>query len=592
MKTYPLISVLLLLSTFLLLGCPSTEETPAQIVDYAKKMPEAASILAEDPNAIFAADFLDASVMESKMSEFREKCPNSTLNIEPHWRVIIFSSPKRTTLLLSTPEKELVCKFTETTERDQCTINSNCDDKDDCTTDSCTGSPKKCVYTPITICADNDSCCPSNCNEQNDSDCIKNECEENTDCDDSDPSTEDACEGTPKKCVHTQITDCVDSDGFCPDNCSVVNDNDCETEDECSGPGDCDDKDPLTHNLCQGTPKKCVFELRTCAEAVGEKCASNEGCDGETVKTKDVSNCCLGKCKSLDECLSSSECNDQNPCTIDNCTGFPKKCSHTAITTCTDNDSCCPAACSYTSDSDCSIPTCSAISDELCPNACTMQTDIDCCIAGGWYCYLKQYEGGEYSCYYKYSKNPANKDQQCNPVVSQTSWSPTQAVLNPISINFTPFEPEPNELVTMEIVVYNEGVLALEGYLYRTVYISFANHNPNPDKSIPLPIPFGGHEFKTITYNETLRFPEEGTYSVEASIQNNADNLMSEPREKITYINVRTTPREPPCNVGTVCTDSTHYAYQNSDCSRTSPSECQYGCNTGPSGYGSCNTLP
>ncbi|HII71441.1 TPA: hypothetical protein HA265_01670, partial [Candidatus Woesearchaeota archaeon] len=56
----------------------------------------------------------------------------------------------------------------------------------------------------------------------------KDECSGNADCDDDDVSTSDTCSGTPKKCEHAPITDCVSGDDYCPPGCTYVNDGDCE----------------------------------------------------------------------------------------------------------------------------------------------------------------------------------------------------------------------------------------------------------------------------------------------------------------------------------------------------------------------------
>ena len=43
-------------------------------------------------------------------------------------------------------------------------------------------------------------------------------------------------------------------------------------------------------------------------------------------------NLCLnGICTSPDECQQNNDCDDQNPCTEDSCSGIPKKCSNNVI---------------------------------------------------------------------------------------------------------------------------------------------------------------------------------------------------------------------------------------------------------------------
>jgi hypothetical protein len=54
-------------------------------------------------------------------------------------------------------------------------------------------------------------------------------------------------------------------------------------------------------------------------------------------------------------CSSDSDCNDNNPCTQDVCSGQPKNCSFSPVTECVP-DGCCPENCAYTEDSDCPRP--------------------------------------------------------------------------------------------------------------------------------------------------------------------------------------------------------------------------------------------
>jgi hypothetical protein len=61
----------------------------------------------------------------------------------------------------------------------ECTLNSDCDDGDECTTDWCVQNPeitgllipRICENRPITYCKSRDGCCPPGCNVSDDSDC-------------------------------------------------------------------------------------------------------------------------------------------------------------------------------------------------------------------------------------------------------------------------------------------------------------------------------------------------------------------------------------------------------------------------------------
>lgn len=61
-------------------------------------------------------------------------------------------------------------------QKEECVLDSDCDDKDPCTVDKCsTTPPRTCSNTMIARCLGNDSCCPSSCGPVNDTDCTKAE---------------------------------------------------------------------------------------------------------------------------------------------------------------------------------------------------------------------------------------------------------------------------------------------------------------------------------------------------------------------------------------------------------------------------------
>ena len=78
--------------------------------------------------------------------------------------------------------------------------------------------------------SDSGKCCIGGC-EINLSLENQDECLIDEDCDDEDPSTEDICNGTPKKCLHNTITECITGDDYCPINCDYSTDEDCELTD-------------------------------------------------------------------------------------------------------------------------------------------------------------------------------------------------------------------------------------------------------------------------------------------------------------------------------------------------------------------------
>jgi len=60
-----------------------------------------------------------------------------------------------------------------------------------------------------------------------------------------------------------------------------------------------------------------------------------------------------------DECTEENEsvdCDDNNTCTLDVCSGDPAQCSNYVIVECIPADGCCPDGCSYENDTDCEAP--------------------------------------------------------------------------------------------------------------------------------------------------------------------------------------------------------------------------------------------
>jgi hypothetical protein len=57
------------------------------------------------------------------------------------------------------------------------------------------------------------------------------------------------------------------------------------------------------------------------------------------------------------DCHKDEDCIDVDACTLDQCTGYPKRCtwddSHINITNCISGDDCCPSSCKWNNDKDC-----------------------------------------------------------------------------------------------------------------------------------------------------------------------------------------------------------------------------------------------
>ncbi|MDY0000616.1 MAG: hypothetical protein RBU30_04920 [Polyangia bacterium] len=273
----------------------------------------------------------------------------------------------------------------------------SCDDNNACTTDSLEGDPSLCTavcaFTDITSCADNDGCCPSGCNSGNDNDCSAScgndyldpgeTCDPPTtcptSCNDNNVCTTDTLQGSAANCdalcVFTTITACAGGDGCCPSGCNANNDSDCpvqcdngvtepgETCDPISTcPTSCNDNNSCTADALQGDPNQCTA---LCVFTPITDCTSGDGCcpDGcNATNDNDCSAVCGNEvvepgeyCDPVSSCPTS--CNDNNFCTTDSLQGSAANCTarcvFTQITTCGNNEGCCPSGCNANNDPDC-----------------------------------------------------------------------------------------------------------------------------------------------------------------------------------------------------------------------------------------------
>jgi len=170
-----------------------------------------------------------------------------------------------------------------------------CQDRNDCTTDSCDTSTGDCVYTNNTnACSDGDPCTTADA-------CRAGSCSGTPiGCNDNNACTTDSC--TEGNCIFSPIeegTSCDDQNG-CTDG------DQCTASGVCVGSGgpDCDDGDPCTKNQCANSA--CY---NTEYEPEGTPCLNTNKCLVNTT------------CNATGECTSAEEknCNDNNPCTADSC---------------------------------------------------------------------------------------------------------------------------------------------------------------------------------------------------------------------------------------------------------------------------------
>lgn len=122
---------------------------------------------------------------------------------------------------------EHICQEPEVIDGTPCTTDADCFDNNSQTKDICMPRSKVCS-NPDWECIDDDDFCPDKCHYGNDNDCPEIDyCERSGECDDGNECTKDECAGTPKECRNTQITECENDDGCCPDGCVSTRDNDC-----------------------------------------------------------------------------------------------------------------------------------------------------------------------------------------------------------------------------------------------------------------------------------------------------------------------------------------------------------------------------
>ncbi len=159
--------------------------------------------------------------------------------------------------------------YLRTLWENECSTNEDCDDGNPCTINFCVGNQeRKCQQFNITTCGEDDGCCPKDCTYKKDDDCPYYECVNNSMCNDSIQETTDTC--VNHVCKHTLITECINQDDVCPNNCffthnkeEPLQDLDCHPDNKCIRNSNCDDGNASTTDYCYAFPtiqiKECIF---------------------------------------------------------------------------------------------------------------------------------------------------------------------------------------------------------------------------------------------------------------------------------------------------------------------------------------------
>lgn len=203
----------------------------------------------------------------------------------------------------------------------------NCNDNNPCTDDSCVDGACQHVNNVAScddgnICTSNDTCANGACAGSP----VANCCTSAAQCDDGNPCTTDTCENN--QCVHTPNSNSCDDGNACTsgDTCS---------NGACVGtPVSCSDGNPCTIDSCDsqlGCQHTNATDGTSCSD--GQYCNGAETCLGG-ICTDGLDPCvdvlhCNEAADTCYECVSAAECNDNNPCTADSCSGG--SCVHTPL---------------------------------------------------------------------------------------------------------------------------------------------------------------------------------------------------------------------------------------------------------------------
>ena len=277
----------------------------------------------------------------------------------------------------------------------------DCDDGDACTGEDACGPNGQCLPGEPVDCADDDPCTLDSCDSQEG--CQHAPADNGAQCDDQDPCTlDDECQA--QECAGTPVV-CDDGDPCTYDFCGEVSGecltsglsgipcddgDDCTTGDECSGgkclggaAKDCDDSNPCTDDSC-ALGIGCINAANTavCDDASlctqEDTCAEGECVGADPIDCDDDNPCTADTCKAEAGCVHTPvdmPCDDGNACTVsDGCTNG--ECLPGTPVNCDDSNTCTGDTCDVLT-GECSHVPADGACDDL--NLCTTQ---DACVEG------------------------------------------------------------------------------------------------------------------------------------------------------------------------------------------------------------------
>ncbi len=201
---------------------------------------------------------------------------------------------------------------------------SNCDDGNECTIDTCAG--EECVYSDVSVVA-NVTCvneeednCPGICNGDGACDCALR-CDVDADCDDGDACTVDTCtengfcRNTPGN-VGGACTGLDDCDGTCVEGGVCVCDPECQDVDDCVPDGEAGCDYVCIGGECERIPNNALCNDGN--ECTVDLCTSQGTCSytpqpENTICVDETEGSCTGTCQGT-ECVCPDECQDDSDC--------------------------------------------------------------------------------------------------------------------------------------------------------------------------------------------------------------------------------------------------------------------------------------
>ncbi len=273
-RAYLALTALSLIALVAASGCVYPEN---EAIEMVKGNPAAADFLAENVRAQPTVAIWTQAESQNRIDYLVEKC-GPQINPTDYYYVVF---QEGSNMLEAWVYQEAMVVACVSRSDDECAVGPDCEDGDLCTVEECSGIPKECLTTRISQCMGGDNCCPSGCTYTIDYDCPRGECVVHSDCDDSNPSTEDICSGDPKRCSNVEITECRDGDGYCPAGCVFAEDKDCPLPIvTCTSDEYCNDNDNSTRETCDMESGLCVYELITECKPHDSYCPP--GCDRTT----------------------------------------------------------------------------------------------------------------------------------------------------------------------------------------------------------------------------------------------------------------------------------------------------------------------